>query len=127
MIAYTTLGTNDLEKARAFYDALFAEIGIAQLWANDTFVGYGPDMNAPMFGVCQPHNGEAATAGNGTMISIACADKEAVHKIYDKAIALGAQDEGAAGPRGDTGFYCGYFRDPDGNKINAFAMVPPSA
>ncbi len=127
MIAYTTLGTNDLEKSKAFYGALFGEIGIKELWASDSFVGYGPAMNEPMFGVCKPHDGEAATAGNGTMIALALPNKEAVHKIYDKALALGAQDEGAAGPRGDTGFYCGYFRDPDGNKINAFAMVPPGS
>lgn len=125
MISYTTVGTNDLKKATAFYDALFGEIGVSQLWSDDNFVGYAPNMEVPMFAVCTPHNGEAATAGNGTMISLACPNKEAVHKIYDKAIELGAQDEGAAGPRGDTGFYCGYFRDPDGNKINAFAMVKP--
>ncbi len=127
MIAYTTVGTNDLETSKAFYDALFGEIGVGVLWASDTFVGYGVDMAKPMFGVCKPYNGEAATTGNGTMIALACSNKEAVHKIYDKAIELGAQDEGAAGPRGDSGFYCGYFRDPDGNKINAFAMVAPGA
>ena len=127
MIAYTTVGTNDLNKSKAFYDALFGEIGVGVLWASETFVGYGVDMAKPMFGVCQPFDGEAATAGNGTMIALACPNKEAVHKLYDKAIELGAQDEGAAGPRGESGFYCGYFRDPDGNKINAFAMVSPNS
>lgn len=127
MISYTTVGTNDLKKAVAFYDALFGEMGVGQLWSNETFVGYGASMDQPMFAVCNPFDGNKATAANGSMISLACPDKETVHKIYDKAIALGAQDEGAAGPRGDTGFYCGYFRDLDGHKINAFAMVPPSA
>lgn len=126
MISYTTVGTNDLKKAVAFYDALFAEIGVGQLWADDNFVGYGLSMDKPMFAVCKPHNGQVATAGNGTMISLDCPDKETVHKIYNKALELGATDEGAAGPRGDTGFYCGYFRDHDGNKMNAFAMVPPA-
>ncbi len=125
MIAYTTFGTNNLEKSKAFYDALFAEVGISQLWADDSFIGYGPSMDKPMFSICKPHDGQAATAGNGTMIALTCPDKETVHKLYDKAIELGAQCEGPAGPRGDTGFYCGYFRDPDGNKINAFAMVKP--
>lgn len=127
MIAYTTFGTNNLEASKAFYDAMFAEVGIGELWTSETFVGYGPSMDQPMFGICKPHDGKAATAGNGTMIALACPNKEAVHKIYDKAISLGAQDEGAAGPRGESGFYCGYFRDPDGNKINAFAMVAPGA
>ncbi len=125
MIAYTTLGTNDLEKSKAFYDALLAEIGVGVLWATDSFIGYGKSMDSPMFAICKPHNGNAASAGNGTMISLACPNKEAVHKIYDKAIELGGQDEGAAGPRGESGFYCGYFRDLDGNKLNAFAMVTP--
>jgi len=126
MIAYTTIGTNDLETSKAFYDALFGEMGIGVLWSSDTFVGYGQSMDQPMFGVCNPHDQQKATAGNGTMIALACPDAASVDKIYAKAIELGAQDEGAAGPRGDTGFYCGYFRDPDGNKLNAFAMVPPT-
>ena len=125
MISYITVGTNDLQKAVAFYDALFGVIGVGQLWSDENFVGYGPSMDQPMFAVCNPHDGQAASVGNGTMIALTCPDKEAVHKIYDKAMALGAKDEGAAGPRGDTGFYCGYFRDPDGNKLNAFAMVAP--
>lgn len=125
MIAYTTLGTNDLNKSRAFYDALLGEIGVGVLWSSDDFVGYGTSIDQPMFGISNPFNKEAATAGNGTMIALACPDKETVHKLYDKAIALGAQCEGPAGPRGDSGFYCGYFRDPDGNKLNAFAMVAP--
>ncbi len=126
MIAYTTVGTNDLKKAVAFYDALFGEIGVGQIWSDDKFVGYGPAMDQPMFAICKPHDGHAASVGNGTMIALQCPDKETVHKLYDKAMALGAQDEGPAGPRGDTGFYCGYFRDLDGNKLNAFAMAAPS-
>ncbi len=126
MISYTTLGSNDLEKATQFYDALFGEMGVGQMWSNDTFVGYGVAMDKPMFAICKPHNGEKATVGNGTMISLALPGPAEVDKVYAKAIELGAQDEGAAGPRGDSGFYCGYFRDPDGNKLNAFCMVPPA-
>lgn len=125
MIAYTTLGTNNLKTSKAFYDALFAEIGVGVLWSDENFVGYGKSMDEPMFAISNPFDKQPATAGNGTMIALGCPDKETVHKIYDKAIALGASCEGPAGPRGDTGFYCGYFRDPDGNKLNAFAMVTP--
>lgn len=127
MIAYTTLGTNDLKKATAFYDALFGEIGIAQLWADENFVGYGAGMDQPLFAVCNPYDKEKASVGNGTMIALNCPDKETVHKIHSKAMELGAANEGDCGPRGDSGFYCGYFRDLDGNKINAFAMVSPGA
>ena len=68
MISYTTVGSNDLEKSKAFYDAIFNEMGVGVLWANETFVGYGPSMDQPMFAVCQPHDGKAATVGNGSMI-----------------------------------------------------------
>jgi predicted lactoylglutathione lyase len=127
MIAYTTVGANDLAKSKAFYDQIFSEMGIGELWSTEGFVGYGPSMDQPMFGICKPHDGGAASHGNGTMIALACPDIKTVHKVYDKAIELGAQDEGVAGPRGETGFYCGYFRDPDGNKLNAFAMISPQA
>lgn len=126
MIAYTTLGTNDIDKAGAFYDAVFGEIGVGKLWTSDGFLGYGVSMDVPMFGVCRPHNGEAATVGNGTMIALALQTPDQVQKIHAKALELGAADEGAPGPRGETGFYCGYFRDLDGNKLNAFCMVPPA-
>ena len=126
MIAYTTLGTNDIEQSAKFYDAIFGEVGIGRLWDTDGFVGYGVDMAKPMFSVCKPFNGEPASAGNGTMIAIALEEPEQVHKVHAKAIELGAVDEGAPGPRGETGFYCGYFRDPDGNKLNAFCMATPA-
>jgi len=126
MISYTTVGTNDYEKAQAFYDAVFGEIGIGRLWASDRFCGYGTSMDQPMFAVCKPYDEKEASAGNGTMISVACADAESVHKLYDKAIALGGSDEGEPGPRGDSGFYIGYFRDLDDNKIAAFTMVKPT-
>ncbi len=116
MIAYTTIGTNDYEKAQGFYDSLFGEIGVGQMWSSDTFTGYGTDPSKPMFAVCKPHDGQDATAGNGTMIALACPDKESVQKLYNKAVELGGTDEGAPGPRGDA-FYMAYARDLDGNKL----------
>lgn len=122
MIGYVTLGTNDLKKATAFYDALFASVGIGRVMETDTFVAWGSGMDKPAVSVMKPYNGEPATAGNGTMIAIAFDAPEKVDAFYAKAIELGAADEGAAGPRGDT-FYAGYFRDPDGNKLNGFCMT----
>ncbi len=126
MIAYATLGSNDLLKATEFYDAILGEVGIGQMWSTEGFVGYGLAMDKPMLGICKPHDGQAASVGNGTMIALALQAPEQVHKVHAKALALGGKDEGAPGPRGETGFYCGYFRDPDGNKLNAFCMVPPA-
>ena len=68
-----------------------------------------------------PYDGKDATVGNGVMVALAMDSREKVDGFYRKAIALGATDEGPPGPRGD-GFYAGYFRDPDGNKLNAFFM-----
>jgi predicted lactoylglutathione lyase len=67
----------------------------------------------------KPFDGNPATVGNGTMVALVVDSKEKVHTIYDKAIELGASDEGPPGPRGDA-FYAGYFRDLDGNKLNVF-------
>jgi predicted lactoylglutathione lyase len=74
-----------------------------------------------MLAAMKPFDGQPATAGNGTMVSLIVDSHDKVDRLYRKAMALGAQDEGAAGPRG-TGFYAGYFRDPDGNKLAVFCM-----
>lgn len=123
MIAYTTIGTNDYDRAKMFYDAIFSQMDVSALWDGDGQIGYGRSMSDPVFMVMKPHDGQPATVGNGTMVALTCRNKDDVHKIYDTAIKMGGADEGAPGPRGDSGFYCGYFRDLDGNKINAFAMV----
>lgn len=116
MIAYTTVGTNDYEKAQSFYNDLFGEIGVGQLWASDTFAGYGTAPDQPMFAICKPNDGLAATNGNGTMIALKCETKDQVQKLHAKATSLGGADEGAPGPRGDA-FYMAYARDLDGNKL----------
>jgi predicted lactoylglutathione lyase len=122
MIGYVTLGTNDLKRAVAFYDALLGEIGAKRIMEGDNFVAWGASMDKPGLGVIKPHNGLPATWGNGTMIAIAMDSPDKVDRLYKKAIALGATDEGPAGPRGES-FYAGYFRDLDGNKLNFFCMT----
>lgn len=121
MIGYVTLGTNDMKRAAAFYDALLGEIGAKRIMEGDNFVAWGLGMDSPGLGVIKPFDGKPATSGNGTMVALAMDSKEKVDKLYRKALELGATDEGAAGPRGET-FYAGYFRDPDGNKLNCFWM-----
>lgn len=122
MIGYVTLGTNDLDRAAAFYDALLGEVGAKRMMESDSFIAWsGPQPEQAGIGLTKPFNGEPASVGNGTMVAIACDTPETVDRLYKKAISLGAADEGAAGPRGDN-FYAGYFRDPDGNKLNFFCM-----
>lgn len=121
MIGYVTLGTNDLKKAAAFYDALLGEIGAKRWMEYDTFVAWACSPDKPSLGVIKPFDKKAATVGNGTMVALVMDSKEKVDRLHKKALALGGKDEGAPGPRGE-GFYAGYFRDLDGNKLNAFYM-----
>ncbi len=121
MIGYTTLGTNDLPRAAAFYDELFAVIGAKRLMEFERGYAWGVSMDKPGFGVLRPFDGQPASVGNGVMVALAVDSPEKVQALYAKALALGATDEGAPGERGG-GFYAAYFRDLDGNKLNAFCM-----
>ncbi len=121
MIGYVTLGTNDMERACAFYDELMASVGYGRILEDESFVAWGESMEEPGLSVTKPFDGNPATVGNGVMIALRMSSKDAVDAFYAKAIALGGSDEGAPGQRGE-GFYAGYFRDPDGNKLNAFAV-----
>lgn len=122
LIGYVTLGTNDLERAAAFYDALLAEMGAGRFMEEETFVAWAVAPDKPALSVTRPHDGGEATVGNGCMIALMVEGPELVHRIYDRALELGAQDEGPAGPRFGN-FYAGYFRDLDGNKLNVFCLT----
>jgi predicted lactoylglutathione lyase len=121
MIGYVTLGTNDIARAARFYDALLGTLGAKRLMDMGTFILWGTSMDDPCLAATPPHDGKSATVGNGTMIALKVDSKATVDALHAKALELGGTDEGAPGPRGDT-FYAGYFRDPDGNKLNAFVM-----
>lgn len=119
MIGYVTLGTNDFGRAAEFYDALLGSIGAVRVLDMETFIAWGKGPGQPALSITKPFDGNAATVGNGVMVALAMDSKESVNALYAKAMQLGAKDEGAPGPRGGD-FYAGYFRDPDGNKLNAF-------
>jgi catechol 2,3-dioxygenase-like lactoylglutathione lyase family enzyme len=121
MIGYATLGTNDLPRAAKFYDALLGSIGAKRWMEADTFIAWACAPDKPALGVIKPFNGQPATIGNGSMVALVMDSKDKVNALYKKALELGGTDEGAPGPRGE-GFYAAYFRDPDGNKLNAFFM-----
>jgi len=119
MIGYVTLGTNNFDRAAKFYDELLAVIGAGRSMESDKFVAWAVSPTAPALGIIKPYNGKEACVGNGSMVALAVDSKEKVDALYRKAMELGGQDEGPAGPRGG-GFYAGYFRDLDGNKLNVF-------
>jgi catechol 2,3-dioxygenase-like lactoylglutathione lyase family enzyme len=125
MIGYVTLGTNDLDRAVAFYDELLAILGARRFMEDPgNFVAWAVAPDKPAISVTRPYDGKAATAGNGTMVALAVDSKEMVQQVHAKALELGGADEGAVGPRME-GFYAGYFRDLDGNKLNVFHMEMP--
>jgi catechol 2,3-dioxygenase-like lactoylglutathione lyase family enzyme len=121
MIGYVTLGTNDLPRAAKFYDAIAAEMGTARMMEFDTFIAWGTPGGPAGVAATKPYDGNAASVGNGAMVALEAKDNAQVDRLYAIALANGGSDEGPPGPRGD-GFYACYFRDPDGNKLNAFVM-----
>jgi catechol 2,3-dioxygenase-like lactoylglutathione lyase family enzyme len=121
MIGYVTLGTNDLPRAAKFYDAITEELGIGRMMEMERFIAWGKPGPGAGIGLAMPFDGKPATVGNGVMVAFAAKDKAQVDRLHKLALSLGGKDEGAPGPRGE-GFYAGYFRDLDGNKLNAFVM-----
>ena len=122
MIGYVTLGTNMFGDAAKFYDELFRLVGAGRILEDDTFIAWGRSMKEPGVSIAKPFDGNAATVGNGVMVAIAVDSPEKVDAIHARALELGGSDEGAPGPRGEQ-FYAGYFRDLDGNKLNAFCST----
>ena len=122
MIGYTTLGSNNFESTSTFYDNLFQVIGVPRLMDMDGFILWGTSMDSAGLALVRPYDQQPATVGNGVMVAIRTSSETEVQALYNKALELGGTDEGAPGPRGE-GFYAGYFRDPDGNKLAAFALV----
>lgn len=132
MIGYVTFGTNDLDRARAFYDGLLGTLGASRMmeFPENGFTLYGNSPRGPWLAVTRPYDGNPASAGNGTMAALAMDSRAAVDALHAKALELGGTDEGAPGVRGEEGqraFYGAYFRDIDGNKLCAFRIGPADA
>lgn len=120
MIGYVTLGTNDFERAKIFYDAALAGLGAKRTLSWERMQCWGT-KRGPMLAVCLFFNGEKAFAGNGNMVALAAPSSEVIQKVHADALAAGASDDGPPGDRGG-GFYGAYFRDPDGNKVCIYKM-----
>jgi len=122
MIGYVTLGTNKFDEAAKFYDELFAMVGAGRAMESDTFIAWSTGPTAPAVSITKPFNKEVATVGNGVMVAIVMNAPDKVDALHAKALELGGTDEGAPGARFGN-FYAGYFRDLDGNKLNAFCIT----
>ncbi|MFO1202711.1 MAG: VOC family protein [Tabrizicola sp.] len=129
MFSYVSLGTSDLARAIAFYDAALAPLGHRRIEGYDpdgTSAAWGLDDLGPHLWVTTPFDGKPASAGNGTMVSFLAPSRAAVDAFHAAALVTGGTDEGAPGLRPQYGpdFYAGYVRDPDGNKLNAVCYRP---
>ena len=116
MIGYVMLGSNDFERAKAFYDAVMPLVGAKRTFGDERSQGYGGPGEGPMLAVCRPFDGQPATHGNGTMIALVVGSRAIVDQAHAGALAAGGTDEGEPGVRGGD-WYGAYFRDPDGNKL----------
>jgi catechol 2,3-dioxygenase-like lactoylglutathione lyase family enzyme len=115
-ISYFTVGSNDLEKAKVFYDALLGTIGMTGVHEHASGGRLYRGKGTGLFGVLGPYDGNAACVGNGMMGGFDFETREEVDAFHAKAMALGATDEGEPGER-MPGAYFAYFRDLDGNKL----------
>ncbi|MDG5751828.1 VOC family protein [Qipengyuania sp. XHP0211] len=127
MIGYVTLGSQDLERSAKFYDPIAAEMGVGRMMEFPTFIAWGDANGAPGIAATKPYDGNAPSVGNGVMVALECKDRDQVKRLHELALSNGGSDEGEPGPRGEPDangmvFYAAYFRDPDGNKLNAFLM-----
>ena len=123
MIGYVTLGTQDIARGAVFYDAIAKVLGFGRMMDEETFIAWG-DFEGPGAGlsITKPFDGNLASVGNGTMVALNAKNPAQVDEGYATAIAQGGTCEGKPGDRGG-GFYAAYFRDLDGNKLNAFCMI----
>jgi|TARA_B110000261_G_C12956039_1_gene306450 catechol 2,3-dioxygenase-like lactoylglutathione lyase family enzyme len=121
MIGYATIGTKDMEKAKAFWSGVLASKGATVLMDIGRIAFIGTGMDQPMLAVCVPYDESDPNPGNGNMLALPAETREEVDALYAKAIELGATDEGEPGERMPT-FYGGYFRDLDGNKACFYKM-----
>ena len=119
MIGYVTIGAADFERSVGFYDALLGSLGAKRLMELDGFVLFEKSVDDSCVAVVKPYDAKPQSVGNGMMVALRLDSNEGVDALYAKALELGGTDEGAPGDRGGI-FYAGYFRDLDGNKLNAF-------
>ena len=121
MVINICFGTRDLEKAGKFYDAIAAALGAQRNNQTDTAIYYAKPGVGIGFAVTLPYDGNPATNGNGTMATLGAENREQVDRVHAAALAAGGTDEGAPGVR-PNGYYVAYWRDLDGNKMNAVAL-----
>ena len=125
MFSHITIGSNDLARAGAFYDAVLLPLGLRR--RSVTPDGGPPALcwvqahaALPRFYVYSPYDHKPATVGNGSMVAFLASSREQVDQAYSAGLLAGGSDEGPPGEREryGRGYYGAYLRDPDGNKLH---------
>ena len=127
MIGYVMVGTSDLPRSIAYYDAVLAPLGLVRVENEDEYVAYAPAtaQDKIEFYVTNPFNGEPVQPGNGNMIAMLATSRDVVDKFHQAALENGGTDEGAPGPRpADSRVYYAYARDHDGFKLCVYSEAP---
>ena len=122
MIAYSTVGVNDMDRAIAFYDAAFAPLDAVRDVTSATWTGYSRAGDRAKFFLTRPFDRAAPSGGNGAMLAFLAEDREAIDRFHAAALENGGACEGPPGVREGMNpvFYAAYVRDCDGNKLCAF-------
>lgn len=121
IFAYACIGSNDIKKSTAFFEALFSDLGIKKLFEYESGSAFG--VKDPEFWIVKPFNGDVATPGNGATIAFNVSGIEDIQRLHKKALELGATNEGDPGERYDGQGYFAYFRDLDGNKFSFYKRL----
>ena len=130
MFSHVTVGTNDFDRALAFYDAVLPTVGLARRFYEPEFgwVGYALPLDGKqaMFFVGLPYDGEAATVGNGVTVAFNADTRAQVDAFHAAALAAGGTDEGEPGlrPHYHPNYYGAYVRDLDGHKLCCVCHAP---
>jgi catechol 2,3-dioxygenase-like lactoylglutathione lyase family enzyme len=126
MFSHVTVGSNDVAKAKLFYDGLGRALGIERLADYPSAVGYGRKGGRPQLWVLNPVDRQAATVGNGITVGLEASDRRAVDAAYAAGLSAGGKDEGPPGlrPHYHPNYYGAYLRDPDGNKVCVVCHKP---
>jgi catechol 2,3-dioxygenase-like lactoylglutathione lyase family enzyme len=129
IFSHVTVGTVDIARATAFYDAVLAPLNMERVKTHKIAIGYAPKhfsgIEAP-FWVVRPYDRKAASPGNGAMVAFTAQSRQVVDDVFSAALASGGSDEGAPGVRAHyhENYYGAYVRDPDGNKICVVCHAP---
>lgn len=123
MLHHVSLGTADLTRSGAFYDAIMAVLGLRRTLEVDEAIGYGAGITA--FSLNRPADGLTASPGNGVHVAFEVETRSAVDRFYAVALASGGLGDGPPGlrPEYDAHYYAAFVRDPDGNKIEALTFA----